>query len=150
VDPTALYPFGHGLSYAPVTWAEVSSSGEAWPTDGSCEVTVALQNPHDRSTTEVVQVYLHDTQAEVVRPVQQLIAYARVELDAGEARTVSFSLHADLTSFTGLAGRRIVEPGVVELRVGASSRDVRATVKVELVGPRREVGFDRVRTPVVS
>jgi beta-xylosidase len=43
-----------------------------------------------------------------------------------------------------------VEPGVVELRVGASSRDVRATVKVELVGPRREVGFDRVRTPVVS
>ena len=150
VDPTPLYPFGHGLSYAPATWVEVSSSGEAWATDGTSEVTVALLNPHDRATTEVVQVYLHDTQAEVVRPVQQLIAFARVDLAGGEARTVTFSLHADLTSFTGLAGRRIVEPGVVELRVGASSRDVRATVKAELVGPRREVGFDRVRTPVVS
>ena len=73
VDPTALFPFGFGLSYAPVTWVDVSSSDEAWTTDGTYDVSVSLQNGHGRPTTEVVQVYLHDLQAEVVRPVQQLV-----------------------------------------------------------------------------
>jgi beta-xylosidase len=150
VDPTALFPFGFGLSYAPVTWVDVTSSDDAWATNGTFDVSVSLRNQHARPTSEVVQVYLHDLQVEVVRPVQLLIGFERVDLGPGETRTVTFTLHADQTSFTGLAGRRIVEPGVVELRVGASSEDVRATVKVDLVGPRREVGFDRVLAPTVT
>jgi beta-xylosidase len=151
VDPTPLFAFGHGLSYAPATWLDVTSDANGvWRTDGTVSVSVGLRNDADRATTEVVQVYLTDLQSEVVRPVQLLIAYARVELAAGEARTVRFTIHADQTSFTGVAGRRVVEPGDIELRVGASSTDVRATVGLELVGPRREVGFDRVLTPTVS
>ncbi|MFG1706283.1 fibronectin type III-like domain-contianing protein [Nonomuraea sp. M3C6] len=62
----------------------------------------------------------------------------------GETREVTLSLHADQTSYTGAAGRRQVDPGEVELRVGASSADIRAAIPVSMTGPRRHVGFDRV------
>ena len=58
-------------------------------------------------------------------------------------RSVSFEVPADLTSFTGLRGTRIVEPGDVELRFGRSSGDIAATVRLRLVGAEREAGFDR-------
>jgi beta-xylosidase len=150
VDPTPLFPFGHGLSYAPITWLSVSASPGPWPTDGTCTVQAELRNEGDMAASEVVQVYLHDPVAEVARPVRQLIAAPRVDLEPGCAATVSIELSADLASYTGRDGRRIVEPGDVELRVGASSADIRATLACPLVGPRREVGFDRVLTPQVS
>jgi beta-glucosidase len=113
-------------------------------------VTVELHNDTDLPSSEVVQVYLHDPVAEVARPVQQLIAAPRVDLQSGCAVTVSIELSADLASYTGRDGRRIVEPGDIELRVGASSADIRATLAISLVGSRREVGFDRVLSPRIS
>jgi len=150
VDPTPLFPFGHGLSYADATWGAVSAaSGDRWDTEGSCELVVELANEADRTVSEVVQVYLHDLASSVVRPVQQLIGAARVDLEPGERRRVRFELSADLTSFTGRDLVRIVEPGAVELWVGASSADIRAVVPVELVGPSRQVGAERVLEPTV-
>ena len=151
IDPTPLFPFGHGLSYAPVTWAGVGSSSPAqWPSDGCCQVTVTLRNDAGIPAAEVIQVYLHDAVAEVARPVQQLIAAARVDLQPGSTRTVQFTLHADLTSYTGRAGRRQVDPGQVELRVGRSSTDIEAALGYTLTGQRREVGFDRVLHPEIT
>jgi beta-glucosidase len=151
VDPTPVFPFGHGLSYAPVTWLGVTrQSPPQWPTDGHCRVAVSLRNDAAIPATEVVQVYLHDPVAEVARPVQQLIAAARVELVPGQARTAVIELHADLTSYTGRSGRRQVDPGDVELRIGASSADIRAAIPVTLTGPLQEVGFDRVLQPTVT
>ncbi|GAA2033753.1 glycoside hydrolase family 3 N-terminal domain-containing protein [Catenulispora yoronensis] len=161
VDPTALFPFGHGLSYAAATWGEAEAAGELagglagesageWPTDGVCRLTVPLRNDTDRATSEVVQVYLHDPVAEVVRPVRRLIAASRVDLEPGESRTVRLALHADLTSFTGRSMTRLVEPGHVELHVGASSTDIRAKLPVTLTGARREVGADRVLSAEVE
>jgi beta-xylosidase len=151
VDPTPLFPFGHGLSYAPVTWhGVVLRSPRAWPTDGYCQVSLTLRNDAAIPASEVVQVYLHDPVAEVARPVQQLIATARADLAPGQARTVVLDLHADLTSYTGRSGRRQVDPGEVELRVGASSTDIRAVLPVTMTGPRRPVGYDRVLYPVVT
>ena len=150
VDPTALYPFGHGLSYADATWGDVSAvSGEQWDTEGSCEIAVELANDADRSVSEVVQVYLHDPVSSVVRPVQQLVAAARVDLEPGERTRVRFELSADLASFTGRDLVRIVEPGSVELRVGASSTDIREVVRLEMVGSSRQVGAERVLEPTV-
>lgn len=149
VDPTPAFAFGHGLSYAPVTWGGISlRSGESWATDGVCQVAVLLRNDGEVASSEVVQVYLHHPVAEVARPVRQLIAAKRVWLEAGQAQQVVIDLHADLTSYTGRAGRRIVAAGDVELHVGASSADIRSTLRVKLVGERREVGFDRVMEPV--
>ncbi len=151
VDPTPLYPFGHGLSYAPATWLDVARrSAEQWPIDGECELAVTLANNADVATTEVVQVYLHDPVADVVRPVQQLVAAAVVPLAPGQTRTARIRLHADLTSFTGRAGRRQVAPGEVTLRVGASSADIRASLDFTLTGPVRPVGFDRVLHPDIT
>jgi beta-xylosidase len=146
VDPTPLFPFGHGLTYAPVTWVSVDAAAE-WPTDGTCRVVTTLRNDTEIATTEVVQIYLHDPVAEVARPVQQLIGAVKVDLTPGQSRTVTAVLHADLTAYTGRAGHRQVDAGDVELRVGRSSEDVHATVRFTLTGPRRHVGFDRTLVP---
>lgn len=154
IDQTALFPFGHGLSYAPATWLDdPAGSPEAerlWATDDAYRLTVLLRNDTQVPTSEVVQVYLHDPVAEVARPVQKLIAAPRVDLEPGAARTVTIELHADLTAYTGRAGRRQVDPGEIELRIGASSADIRRTLRVTMTGERREVGFDRVMEPVVT
>ena len=96
-------------------------------------------------------MYLHDPVAEVARPVQQLIAAAR-RWTCRRARpaTVEFSLHADLTCYTGRDGQRQVDPGEVELRVGRSSTDIEVTLGYTLTGQRREVGFDRVLHPEIT
>jgi beta-glucosidase len=151
VDPTPLFAFGHGLSYAAATWGAVSTpSGRTWGTDGTCEVVVQLANEADRDVSEVVQVYLHDRSSSVVRPVQQLVGAVRVDLAPGQSARVRFALSADLTSFTGRDLVRIVEPGGVELWVGASSTDIREVLPLELVGPVRMVGVERALEPVVT
>jgi len=149
VDPTPLFPFGHGLSYASITWMDASCP-PVWPTDGECRLSITLHNGNDGPATEVVQVYLHDPVAEVVRPVQQLVAFARVSLPPGVTVRVDFTLHADLTCYTGLSGRRQVDPGDAELRIGRSSVDIHAALPVTLSGPRRFVGFERVMRPVIT
>ncbi|HEX3831003.1 MAG TPA: glycoside hydrolase family 3 N-terminal domain-containing protein [Solirubrobacteraceae bacterium] len=149
--PEPAFGFGHGLSYARAVWEEIGLlSPESWPTDGICEVAVTLTNPGDRATSEVVQVYLHDPVAEVVRPVRQLVGFARVELPPGARRRVRMRLHADLSSFTGRRGERIVEPGEVSLQVGASSADIRGVLRLGLAGPRRVVGYDRHRMSEIA
>ena len=151
VDPTPVFPFGHGLSYAPASWVDVALTGPAeWPTDGTCQLAVTLRNDAGRPTTEVVQVYLHDPVAEVARPTQQLIAASRVDLTPGQTRTAQITLHADLTSYTGRSGRRQVNPGAVELRVGASSADIRATLRCTLTGPPRHPGPHRALEPEIK
>jgi beta-glucosidase len=152
VDPTQLYPFGHGLSYNAAVWDGVELTeghDTAWATDGWCRIAVRLRNAGTSETSEVVQVYLHDPVAEVARPVQFLVAAPRVDLPPGAERTVLIGVHADAASYTGRAGRRIVEPGDLELRVGASCADIRATLPVRMTGQRREIGFDREFQPAV-
>jgi beta-xylosidase len=146
IDPTPLYPFGHGLSYTSFTWEAAACGADAVPTDGSAEVRVTVRNTGERAGTEVVQLYLHDPVARVARPVTQLVGYARVALEPGQAAEVVFDFHADLASYTVRPGERIVEPGAVELRLAASSSDVRHTVPLALTGPERTVGFDRRMT----
>jgi beta-xylosidase len=143
VDPTPLFPFGHGLTRTPATWDAATADAEEWRTDGRLWLSVGLHNPHDRPASEVVQVYLHRPVAEVALPVQRMIAFARVELAPGQRRTVSFDLSADLTSYAGRDGGAVVTPGPVQLRVAASAADVRSAVDLRLVGARRKVGADR-------
>jgi beta-xylosidase len=142
LDPTPLYAFGHGRSYTTFAWESDAAEAEIG-TDGSYEMTVTVRNTGDRAGAEVVQLYLHDPVASVTRPDVRLIGYRRVELEPGEASRVTFRFHADLSSFTDRAGRRVVEPGVLELRLAASSADVRHTARLELTGPVRESGPDR-------
>lgn len=79
----------------------------------------------------------------MTRPDVRLIGYRRAELPPGASRRLTFRFHADLSSFTDRTGARVVEPGALELRLAASSTDVRHRVRLRLTGPVREVGPDR-------
>jgi beta-xylosidase len=142
-DPTALFPFGHGLSYTAFEWSEVTASATEVPTDGALNVSLTVRNTGELAGADVVQLYLHDPVAQVTRPVVRLIGYARVPLRPGQSCGISFHVPADLAAFTGLAGRRIVEPGELELRVSASSADHRHVLPVTLTGPERVVDHTR-------
>ncbi len=150
IDPTPAHSFGHGLGYTSFTWTDATASAEQVATDQPVTVSVRVTNTGERSGTEVVQLYLHDPFASVVRPVQRLLGFARVTLEAGGTATVSFEVHPDLTSFTGAAGRRIVEPGRIDLGFGRSSSDLVAVLPVELTGPVRQVDHTRVLHAVVG
>ncbi|MFD6950545.1 glycosyl hydrolase [Nocardiopsis sp. TSRI0078] len=151
VDPTPLHPFGHGLSYTRFSWEDPRVDGRPAPrdevpvtgTDGEVTVGCTVRNVGGTAGTEVVQLYMHDPVALVARPRRRLVGYARVHLEAGEARAVDFTVHADLSSYTGPDGRRVVEPGRLELLLSASSEDVRHTVPVLLQGPTRVVDHTR-------
>ncbi|MFC5814919.1 glycoside hydrolase family 3 N-terminal domain-containing protein [Nonomuraea harbinensis] len=148
VDPTPAFPFGHGLTYTTFEWTGAESGGE-WPVDGETVAAVTVRNTGERPGAEVVQLYLHDPVAQTTRPVVRLIGYARVQLEPGEAARVTFTVHADLASFTGVRGRRIVEPGDVELRLSRSSADVAAALPLRLTGEEREVARERRLQPTV-
>jgi beta-xylosidase len=143
LDPTPCYAFGHGLSYTAVDWSDLTIPVASAPTDGSLSVGLTLRNTGRRAGVEVIQLYLHDPVASVVRPVNRLISYARVPLDPGENVRVTFDVPAEMSSFTGADGRRIIEPGTLELRLGASSADIRLVATVELTGERRYVDHTR-------
>ncbi|MET8204002.1 glycoside hydrolase family 3 N-terminal domain-containing protein [Micromonospora taraxaci] len=152
IDPTPSYPFGHGLSYTTFEWSDariVEAADDApdepaaWPVDGEVRVRITVANTGDRDGAEVVQLYLHDPVAQTTRPVVRLVGYARLPLAPGESAHVTFGVPADVASFTGLSGRRIVEPGDVELRFGRSSGDVVASLPLRLTGAERQVGHQR-------
>jgi beta-xylosidase len=160
VDPTPLFAFGHGLSYTSFAYADlairpagggVDGTGPAEiATDGAVEIACTVRNTGSRAGDEVVQLYLSDPVAQVVRPVRWLAGFARVALDPGQARQVTFRLHADRTAFSGRSGTRIVEAGEVRVAIGGASDQLPLQGSFMLTGPERLAGADRVLdTPVL-
>ncbi|MGK5521683.1 beta-glucosidase family protein [Micromonospora sp. URMC 107] len=143
VDPTPAYGFGHGLGYTTFDWSGLVVDEPVAATDGELRLHFTVRNTGSRWGSEVVQVYAHDPVASVVQPVQRLVGYLRVPLEAGAACRIDLALPADLFSFTGRDGRRVVEPGALELRLAASSTDHRLVAAVALRGPARHVDHTR-------
>jgi beta-xylosidase len=143
IDPTPAFPFGHGLTYTTFEWSGLSVDDTQARTDGVVRLAFTVRNTGTREGTEVVQLYLHDPVASVVQPVQRLVGYTRVTLAPGEASRVHATVPADVASFTGREGQRIVEPGELELRLRASSDDARLTATVTLTGSVRQVDHTR-------
>jgi beta-xylosidase len=149
LDPTPLYPFGYGRSYTTFEVEALRISDAEVPTDGAFTVSVRVRNTGQRAGDEVVQLYLHDVVAQVVRPVKQLAGFARVGLAPGEGVDVTFRVHADRTAYSNRELERIVEPGDIEVMVGTSAADLPCRGRVRLTGTLRVVGHDRqLITPV--
>ncbi|MFF0598675.1 beta-xylosidase/alpha-l-arabinosidase [Streptomyces antibioticus] len=143
IDPTPAFGFGHGLSYTTFAWSDLTVETGRASTEGEFTLTFTVRNTGERPGTEVVQLYLHDPVASVVQPVQRLVGYDRVPLNPGETRRLRVTVPADVASFTGHDGHRVVEPGDLELRLSASTTDIRLTTTVTLTGPARTLDETR-------
>ncbi|WP_250445738.1 glycoside hydrolase family 3 C-terminal domain-containing protein [Actinotalea sp. C106] len=136
------YPFGHGLTY---TRFEHSDLEVTVVDAGAAEVEVSLTvtNTGPRAGVETVQVYVADPASSVFRPEQELKGFTRVALGPGESRQVTVPLDARAFAWWSTREQRwVVEGGTFEVRVGASSRDVRATASIELPGDRTAPPLD--------
>jgi beta-glucosidase len=146
LDTQPLFPFGHGLTYTDFEYDGLELDVTRIETTGQVDVSVTVRNIGYIDADEVVQLYLSDEVAQVVRPVRELIGYLRVPIPARSARRVSFVVHAERTSFTGVDGARIVEPGWFTVAAGRSSEDLRRSARFEIVGPLRTLAGARVMT----
>ena len=144
LDPRPLFPFGYGLSYGSFELSDLALDGAEIPVDGAVRVSVTVRNTGERAGSDVVQLYAHDEVAQVVRPLKELLGYLKVTLDPGASARVSFDVHADRFSFTGIDYRRIVEPGRITLMAGRSSEDLALSATLVLTGDVREVPEGRV------
>ncbi|MFI9489666.1 glycoside hydrolase family 3 C-terminal domain-containing protein [Promicromonospora sp. NPDC052451] len=132
------YPFGHGLSYTTFAYdgvaAEVLRPATA-DADAVVRVRARVTNTGGRAGAEVVQVYVGDPAAQVLRPERELKAFAKVDLAAGESRELVFDLSGrDLAYWHPVLRRWVVEGGEFVVSVGASSRDLRGAVTVQVDG----------------
>jgi beta-xylosidase len=148
IDPAAAFPFGAGIGYSTFEWASPDAAVAEIATDGSVDLRLTVRNTSERAGADVVQLYLHDPVASVVRPVQRLIGFHKVWLEPGEAVELRVRVPADLASFTGVDLRRIVEPGEIVLGFGHSSDDMALSHTVTLTGATRVVDHTRELNPV--
>lgn len=129
-DP--LYPFGYGLSYTTFAYSDLHLSSTGMNANGKVKASVTVTNTGSREAAEVVQLYIRDIYASVVRPVKELKGFERITLKAGESRKVEFEITPDLLKFYNSSLDFVLEPGDFDIMVGGNSRDVktvRLTVK---------------------
>jgi beta-glucosidase len=127
-----LYPFGHGLSYTHFEYSDLKvETGE------TVQAAVTIKNTGSRAGDELVQLYVRQVDPKQPRALQDLRGVARVSLKPGESRRVPFTIvpKNDLKRYEPAAKAYVVDPGRYEVRIGASSRDIRLTRQFELAAP---------------
>jgi len=134
-DPLAgkpQYPFGHGLSYTSFNYSNISLSAEKIKVGQDITVSCIVQNSGKRSGYEIVQLYLHDQFSSVARPLKELKGFKKIFLKPGESKQVSFLLKPEELSIYSKTKSWIMEPGGVEVWIGASSEDIRLIKEFEI------------------
>lgn len=125
-----LYPFGYGLSYtrfdisAPRLISPVIAVGDKVVVD------VDVANVGGRRGDEVVQIYVHDDQASVTRPINELKAFQRITLEPGERRTLRFELAPRDLALWNIAMKRVVEPGTFTISAGPDSASLKSVTLI--------------------
>ena len=119
-ESSPLYPFGFGLSYTSFNYSNLKVEN-SFAVNQEVKVSVELSNTGDYDGKEVVQLYIRDLFAKVVRPVRELKGFQLVELKKGESKTVNFSLTEKELGYYDQNGDFIVEPGDFEIFVGTNS-----------------------------
>ncbi|TCP36724.1 glycoside hydrolase family 3 N-terminal domain-containing protein [Sphingomonas sp. BK235] len=118
---SALFPFGHGLTYGEIVYSGLSLSTQRLEPGGTLTVRATVTNRGRHAAEEVVQLYVHDVAASVTRPVRELKAFRRVALAPGARETVTFTLRRDDLLFVGRDLTPTVEPGAFRLWVAPSA-----------------------------
>ena len=121
IPNSALYPFGHGLTYGRIEYGDLALSAPALPMAGEISVSARITNRGSRAAEEVAQLYVHDRTASVTRPVRELKAFRKIALAPGQSETVRFTLRASDLSFYGRDGKLRVEPGTFDVWIAPSA-----------------------------
>lgn len=118
-----LYPFGYGLSYTTFSYGEMQCP-QQFSADGSLQVSVEVTNTGRFDGEEIVQLYVADKVASMVRPVKELKGFQKVFIPKGQTKRVDFVLHAHDLGFWDNTMQYVVEPGTFEIMVGKNSEDL--------------------------
>lgn len=127
----SLYPFGYGLTYTSFAYNNLSIS-HSGSIEGDVNVSVDITNTGQREGEEVVQLYVSDLITSVAYYESVLRGFERVSLKPGETKTVKFTLHPEDLQIYGINEEWVVEPGEFEIRIGASSEDIKVKQTIEL------------------
>jgi len=120
------YVFGQGLSYTNFDYSNLSISSAKIASNGSVQVKVDVKNTGDRAGEEVVQLYIHDNDTSETLPKEQLQGFTRISLNAGEQKTVSFSIPAEQLAFWNSDKHDfVINPASFDVMVGSSSADIK-------------------------
>ena len=120
-ETTPLYPFGYGLTYGNVIYSEVTLDRKKISADDTVTASVTVKNDSDVAVKEVVQAYFKDLVSSVATPEKRLCGFEKVELAAGEEKTVSFTFSPEEFSFIGENLAPTVEPGEFSIFIGPDS-----------------------------
>jgi beta-glucosidase len=126
--------FGHGLSYTTFYYGKATVTPSQIPPNGQVTVCVDVKNSGERAGDEIVQLYIHQVECSVKRPVKELRGFERVSLKPGEKKTVKITLTASQLAFYDVKTHGfVVEPGVYDVLMGASSKDIRSQSQVKVM-----------------
>ncbi|PZU59715.1 MAG: beta-glucosidase, partial [Brevundimonas sp.] len=119
---TALYPFGHGLTYGRIEYGAVELSAPELPLNGTLEVAVTVTNRGARAAEETVQLYVHDRVASLTQPGRLLKDFKAVLLQPGQSARVAFDLRPSQLTFINADLESVVEPGLFDVWVAPSAQ----------------------------
>jgi beta-glucosidase len=130
-DVAVRFPFGHGLSYTRFDYGQPSLSAAGFQPGDRLQLSVPVTNAGERDGAEVVQLYVAPPAAGLDRPAQELKGFAKLAITAGETGTARIEIDDSAFAIYDRGDQSWkVLPGVYELRIGASSRDLRQRVSV--------------------
>jgi beta-glucosidase len=132
----SVYPkfeFGFGLSYTTFKYSDLKLNKNKISNSEKIEVSLTVSNTGKYAGEEIVQLYLRDLVGSISRPVKDLKDFAKVDLKAGESKTVRFTIDKEKLSFYNQKLQWVAEPGEFDLMIGASSSDIRLSDKFELI-----------------
>ncbi|WP_340022045.1 glycoside hydrolase family 3 C-terminal domain-containing protein [Paenibacillus sp. FSL K6-1096] len=128
-----LFPFGFGLSYTQFEYSSLLLDQTRIQDTDTVQVSVTVKNTGSRAGKEVVQLYVSDVESSVIRPLQELKGFAKIELQPGEERVVTFTLDKRSFAYYNVQlGDWHVESGQFQIAVGSSSRDIRLSAELEV------------------
>lgn len=128
-----LFPFGHGLSFTEFTYGNPVADKSVMTDSDTISISLDVSNTGKIAGAETIQLYISDPKSSVIRPDKELKGFQKVFLQPGESKTVRFSLNKDdLSYFDADRHEWVAEPGVFIAKIGASSGDIRKTIKFKL------------------
>jgi beta-glucosidase len=132
IKNTPEFPFGYGLSYTTFAYSDLKLSKPAIGKNETLEASLTVTNTGNVAGEEVVQLYLRDKVATIVRPVKELKDFRKIALAPGESRTITFTIGDDKLAFYHNDLELRSEPGEFDLMIGSSSEDIRLKSSFEL------------------